>query len=108
MCCTSGRRDRRNAWGDFSSVVANLPLAYGILGNSRDFEREADEAAIDFLQVNRIPPEPLVTLSGKFEEEGKKHGANDVPAFLTTHPPTVERERRFREAFGTDASPTRP
>ena len=95
-------------WGDFSTVVANLPLAYGVLSYSRDFEREADEAAIDFLQTNRIAAEPLVTLFGKFRDEELKHGGGDVPGFLTTHPPTAERERRFREAFGIDTSTVRP
>ena len=95
-------------WGDFSSIVANLPLAYGVLSYSRDFEREADEAAIAFLQENRIPPEPRVTLFGKFEEHEAKRGGRDVPGFLATHPPTADRERRFREAFGIGASTRTP
>jgi Zn-dependent protease with chaperone function len=62
--------------GDFSSVLAGAPALLGHLAYSRDFEREADESAIDFLRANDIRPSVMVTLFKRLvTHQQKSHGA---------------------------------
>lgn len=86
-------------WGDFSSVAANVPLAFGVLRYSRGFERDADDFAIAFLNDNGIPLDPFADFFARMEEAaaGKKRGASP-PAFLSSHPSTEDRVQRLREA----------
>ncbi|MEO8755162.1 MAG: M48 family metallopeptidase, partial [Casimicrobiaceae bacterium] len=92
-------------WGDFSHVAANVPIAFGILRYSRDFEREADEFGIALLQASGISTHPLAdlftTLEQRERERGvRKRGAIETPAILSSHPPSDERMQRLREAGG--------
>lgn len=87
-------------WGDFSSVIANVPLAFGVLRYSREFEREADEYAIALLQANGLSTLPLLDFFTKVEAQDRKKRGVEAPAFLSSHPPTAERQRRLREAAG--------
>jgi predicted Zn-dependent protease len=87
-------------WGDFSSVVANVPIAFGVLHYSRDFEREADAYAIRFLQANQVPLDPYIDFYDRVERLAENKRRASLPAFLSTHPPTAERQRRLREAAG--------
>jgi Zn-dependent protease with chaperone function len=87
-------------WGDFSSIVANVPLAFGILRYSREFEREADEYAIALLKANGISARPLLDLFATMESRERNKGKVNPPAFLSTHPPSAERMQRLREAGG--------
>ena len=87
-------------WGDFSSVIANVPLAFGVLRYSRAFEREADEFAIRVLRENGISTHPLDDFFGAMDRRDRDKGRAAPPAFLSTHPPTDERRARLREAAG--------
>ena len=96
--------------GDASSLFVALPILFVELGYSRRFEHEADQYAYDYLQQQQIP---LVSFANilegieashferrekkeKDEEEGSR--VVDIFEYLSTHPPTEERVRRFREA----------
>ena len=87
-------------WGDFSSVIANVPLAFGVLHYSRAFEREADEFALRVLGENGISAHPLDDFLGEMDRHARDKGRAAPPAFLSTHPPTDERRQRLREAAG--------
>jgi predicted Zn-dependent protease len=87
-------------WGDFSHVIANVPLAFGILRYSREFEREADEFAIALLRANGISTHPLLDFFTALETREGKRGEGNAPAFLSSHPPSAERKARLREAGG--------
>ena len=97
--------------GDVSSLVVALPVLFVQLGYSRSFEHEADQFAYDFLQRNRIPTQHFATiLEGleaahserrekheKAKQEGEGRRVADIFEYLSTHPPTEERVKRFRE-----------
>ena len=41
-------------WGDFSGVAASVPIVAGMLGYSREFEREADEFEHSYGRPTRL------------------------------------------------------
>lgn len=84
-------------WGDFSSVLANVPLVAGVLHYSRAFEREADDYAIEFLAANGLSTRPLADFLAAMEEKSARKSRRD-PGFLSTHPATAERIERLRAA----------
>lgn len=94
-------------WGDFSSVVANVPLAFGILRYSRAFEREADDFAIDVLKANGVSTHPLADFFRTLEQRNGPHRKSSVPEFLSTHPASEERRVRLREAGNDDRQSSR-
>ncbi len=68
---------------------------------SRDFEREADRFAFDYLLQNGIPPSRLSDLLLRIEGE---HLGADLPNWLASHPGTRERARNADEAAGRTRS----
>jgi Zn-dependent protease with chaperone function len=67
-----------NVWvGDASSVVTAIPTVLLDRKYSRDFEREADQYAIDMMQANGVPLEPMAAL---FEKMSKLHAGQDGAA----------------------------
>lgn len=67
-----------NVWiGDASSMVTAVPTVLLDQKYSRDFEREADQYAIDMMQANGLPLEPMARL---FEKMGKAHAGKDDAA----------------------------
>ena len=78
--------------GDVNSVTALAGAAPALLQarNSRDFEREADSFARDWLQRHDIPAERFDALLCRMEA---RFGGSGDPAgvFLASHPPTRER-----------------
>ena len=86
--------------GRLFDVVANVPLAFGVLRYSRAFEREADEFAIALLGANGISTHPLLDFFTALETREGKRGEGNAPAFLSSHPPSAERKARLREAGG--------
>jgi Zn-dependent protease with chaperone function len=80
-------------WGDFAGVASNVPLALGVLSYSRDFEREADDFAVELLAANELPVQPLIDFFGLVStiERGIS-----VPNFLSSHPSTPERIERLK------------
>jgi len=79
--------------GDFTGLAAVLvdnAQSLQTLSYSRDFEREADEAAFQFLCRNQLPVSGLVSLMETMEKEGNKNGM-EIPGMLSSHPLTEER-----------------
>ncbi|HEA26019.1 MAG TPA: M48 family metallopeptidase, partial [Ectothiorhodospiraceae bacterium] len=99
------------ATGDISSLIVALPVLFVQLGYSRDFEHEADQFAYDFMQQQGIPlPGFANILEGletahlarreKKEQDEKSDGSTtvvDIFEYLSTHPSTEERVKRFRD-----------
>jgi len=64
--------------------------------DSRDFEREADEFALDYMKRHDIPPESFGAILLRMD---KRRGAGaDIPDYLSTHPAASERVERSRAA----------
>jgi Zn-dependent protease with chaperone function len=94
--------------GDASSLIAALPVLFVQLGYSRKFENEADQFAYNYLQAQQIPLvsfanileglEAAHTRRSEKEKGEEKSSTEEVFEYLSTHPPTPERVKRFREA----------
>lgn len=79
-----------------TSLVAAAPTVLLQAKFSRDFEREADDFALDYLARRGIPPEMFTAILQRMEEKrprGKNAGkdAENVSDYLSTHPATRER-----------------
>jgi Zn-dependent protease with chaperone function len=97
--------------GDFSSVLAGVPVLLGQASYSRAAEREADAEAVRILRAASISPEVMVTL---FEKMAQRSSAKDAPAdadsgraerqaswlgiAFASHPADAERVAYFRQA----------
>ena len=85
-------------FGDVSTVLAALPAILIELDYSRAMEREADLYAVDLLRANGISTGSLATLFERMQKAHDKRGSkSDWPAYLSTHPPTLERIELFRK-----------
>jgi len=85
--------------GDLTSIVSLASALPAILLQakySRDFEREADEFALDYMKSHGIPPESFGAILLRMEE--RRGAAADIPDYLSTHPATRERAERSRVA----------
>jgi predicted Zn-dependent protease len=85
--------------GDLTSIVSLASALPAILLQakySRDFEREADEFALDYMKRHDIPPESFGAILLRMEE--RRGAAADIPDYLSTHPATRERAERSRVA----------
>jgi Zn-dependent protease with chaperone function len=79
-------------YGDFSSVLAGVPLLLGHLGYSRDFEREADLEALRVLHASGRSPQAMVLL---FDRLAQRRGEQTLGIALASHPADAERRRLF-------------
>lgn len=88
------------AFGDYGSLVTMAPLVLGSMAYSREFEREADEDAIRFMQANGISPLVMVRFfaSVRGQQEGETRKTPLGIAILSSHPSDEERMARFRRA----------
>ncbi len=92
------------ATGDASSAVAALPILLVQLGYSRDFERDADRYAYDYLRGQHIQTEHFASILTRIEkehlqrsEEAERRGTRSkIFEYLSTHPDTEERVKLFR------------
>lgn len=88
-----------------TSVVGNvagaLPLILTSKKFSREFEAEADRYALAALNAAEIRPQKFVEIMESLENDKKQHEADAIPRYLSTHPPTEERLKRFRSASQT-------
>lgn len=91
------------ATGDVSSVAVALPVMLVQLGYSRDFEREADDYAHNYLVKHHIATNNFADILTRIEASAKKReeksesegkGAK-IFEYLSTHPDTVQRVKRF-------------
>jgi predicted Zn-dependent protease len=83
--------------GDMSSVTslaAALPTLLVDSKYSRDFEREADDFAYDYLNRRGIRTEVFSEILLRMEKQ--EGGVGSVPGFLSSHPASPERAERFR------------
>lgn len=77
--------------GDAGGLAAVMMEGGGYLMNqkySRDFERQADEEAWQYLNTANVNPAGLVTF---FEKLKAMEGGGAMPAILSTHPATADR-----------------
>lgn len=84
-----------------SELFLGLPVVLTELAYSREFERDADRYALDYLLDHDVPPERfadiLSRIDRRHEEQASKDGTGWT-GYLSTHPPTPERVRAFRNA----------
>ncbi|MEK0445713.1 MAG: hypothetical protein RLZZ399_1034 [Verrucomicrobiota bacterium] len=93
-------------WGDFSGLVAAVPMTLGHAAYSRDAEREADAASAELMDANAISPLAMVRFFDALEQDPKfsenrqhNHGVLDgIAISIASHPPNKERRAFFREA----------
>ena len=82
--------------GDITSASALAAAAPTVLLQarfSRDNEREADAFAIDLMRRAGIAPVNFANILRNLEAQGEaKHKGGALPGFLSSHPPTPERE----------------
>lgn len=93
--------------GDVSSVLVAAPTFLLDQKYSRDFEREADQYAIDMMRANRVPLTPMAALFEKMhaaesteekaddDDEEESDGGFD---YLSSHPSDAERIARLKAA----------
>jgi Zn-dependent protease with chaperone function len=93
--------------GDFSTLLAGVPVWIGQASYSRDAERAADAAAVQILQSARLSPRLMVTLFERLNEQRKSEQAHTTtpnkPAHwlglgFASHPTDAERIRFFESA----------
>lgn len=90
-----------------TSLAATLPTALVDASFSRSFEREADDAAIAWMESAGVPPRRYAEILGRLHAQlVVKHGAaadgsNPVRNYLSTHPDTGDRIRRIMKDGGT-------
>jgi len=83
--------------GDLSaltSLAAAAPTLLLQMKFSRDFEREADDFALDYLARKNIPPETFAAILERLEKS--RPGGRDGSDFLSTHPDVRVRIERAR------------
>ncbi|SFB95052.1 Peptidase family M48 [Polaromonas sp. OV174] len=93
--------------GDFSSVLAGMPVLLGQASYSREAEREADREAVRVLKAAGISPAVMLTLFDRLEAKRRKAEKGDDKALgqdswlgiaFASHPPDADRVSYFREA----------
>lgn len=87
--------------GDFSSVLAAVPAILGQQAYARDFERQADQEAIDVLRANGQATGRMALLFERLAGWRQQHGdgaLTGLPIAVADHPADEERVRRFVEA----------
>ena len=85
--------------GDLSSIASlagALPAMLLQAKYSRDFEREADDFALEYMKRHGIAPESFAAILLRMER--RRGGAGSAPDYLSTHPATRERAERSRAA----------
>jgi predicted Zn-dependent protease len=84
--------------GDFSTVLAAMPVLLASAGYSRDAEREADATAARLLKASGRSPAAMVVLFERLRagEDGRR--GRSLPIALASHPGDDERVQFFRDA----------
>lgn len=81
--------------GDFSSLLAAVPVVLGQSAYSRDAERRADAEAVRLLRDAGLSPAVMV---GFFEKMAKENGDHTLGIAISSHPADAERIQFFRDA----------
>jgi len=83
-----------------SELFLGLPVLLTQLSYSREFEREADQYALDWLRSRQISPVHFANLIRRMDEaqrETSGSGERRWTGYLSTHPLNEERMARFEE-----------
>jgi Zn-dependent protease with chaperone function len=83
-----------------SELFLALPVILTELAYSREFEREADRYALEYLKSHQIPPSHFTDLLRRIKEKknSQHHSPNDDWLnYLSTHPNTEERLKQFEQ-----------
>ena len=83
-----------------SEIFLGLPVLLTELAYSREFEREADRYALDWLRSNAIPTAHFSTLMRRINKKMKSmldDSGKDWLNYLSTHPLSEERIRLFED-----------
>jgi predicted Zn-dependent protease len=83
-----------------SELFLGLPVLLTQLAYSREFERQADRYALDYLRSHGTPTTPFAQLIRRIDREMKaKSVASNEKwlGYLSTHPMTEERLKDFEE-----------
>ena len=103
-----------------TDLFGAIPLALTDLAWSREFEREADSYTLEFLRAEQVDPGYFASLMQRLECRDRAHikgefsqptfdacitetdwsseEEDELGEFLSTHPATLERMQRFRQA----------
>jgi predicted Zn-dependent protease len=88
--------------GDFSSLLASVPVWLGQAGYSRDAEREADAEAVRVLKAAGFSPAVMVrffeAIARPEKDRGRERETSELPIAIGSHPADEERIRFFRDA----------
>ena len=76
-----------------SSLVVALPTILANANYSREFEREADDYAYQYLTANEMPLDSFAIILEKITASESEQG---VENYLSSHPLTRDRTRRFK------------
>ncbi len=79
--------------GDISNITAlsaAIPTVLMQAKYSRDFEREADDFAFEYLETRSVSTDVLSNLLLRLEQSESDDGG-DIPGWLLSHPPSRER-----------------
>jgi hypothetical protein len=85
-----------------SELFLGLPVILTQLSYSRNFEREADDYAVDYLRSHKIPAvhfTNLIIRIDKKKKSGSGASAGAWTGYLSTHPLTDERVRQFKHDY---------
>jgi predicted Zn-dependent protease len=81
--------------GSIASLAAAFPTLLVQSRYSREFEREADDFALDYLKGHDIDPNALGEILLRMEKQ--RSGEGQIPDYLSSHPATRERAERLRQ-----------
>jgi Zn-dependent protease with chaperone function len=84
-----------------SQLFIGLPVALTELAYSREFEREADQYALVWLQAHKISPRHFANLMRRLQSVERPEDSNLQARwsnYLSTHPATAERLQRFERS----------
>ncbi len=81
-----------------SELFLSLPVVVTEMAYSREFEREADNYALNYMQSHEIPLDRFADILLRIDKSSKNQGKDKWTGYLSTHPPTPARVKAFREA----------
>jgi Zn-dependent protease with chaperone function len=84
-----------------SELFLGLPVVLTELAYSREFEREADQYALDYLRSNAVSPRNFANLMRRLQQEKLPEGpeaSGRWSNYLSTHPSTEERLAVFEHS----------
>lgn len=94
-------------FGDLG-MLASAAGTLGSLGFQRQDEASADREAIGRLTRGGFDPDGLARFFEQLQEQMRRSGDAEPPAFLSTHPATEDRIRAIRELSGDAKAAPRP